>query len=706
MKVGAKIGLAVGAMAAAALAFAASCFIAIQYLGNQAIAIYDGPMMAISFARSAHSNALVAQHEFDRLSSAADGLDSDALETALDDLVTDLEVIAERSMARQTHALLEEIVPQSESALDAVLMMIDEGAALPDEFADVLKEIESSISDLVESEAEYGYLFRESVVDRKREVLLWAGVFIVVALVFSGAFAWTTASQIVRRLKRINATIRTVASGDLEAEVPFVSDRDEIGGVARAAAEFRQALIRQKELEDQASWEREKADQARTAAEERSKEVEAARAEAESARNYHAKKSAVANAFFVAFSRVIAKAEQGEFDERVGARFDDDDYDSLSIAANKMMASIESSVFETSQVIGNLAAGRLATRMSGEYEGSFASLQADLNATIERLGSVVEDISSSSGTIAGEVRELSSSAEQLAMRSTTQAAALEQTKAVIAEVSATLSSNVAGALKAARGVNHATEQARSGQGVVGQAVDAMNEIESNAQKMSQIVDVIEEISFQTNLLALNAGVEAARAGEAGRGFAVVAHEVRQLAQRASEAASDIGELIELSTHGVGNGATLVRRAGEVLNGIVDAIAEVDTTTEEIAESSKDQSERMREVSDSMNELDALTQENAEAATKSANNVERLNDQAAHLEDLIRFFMDGQGRLKKGLRREPQSRTSTWNDRRSPDRRSEPVVGASIPPASQDASAVSVGDVSLSVSGNLRVAGIP
>ena len=121
------------------------------------------------------------------------------------------------------------------------------------------------------------------------------------------------------------------------------------------------------------------------------------------------------------------------------------------------------------------------------------------------------------------------------------------------EISATVKKNAENAQQANQFAGGTREVADRGGQVVAQAVEAMARIEESSRKISDIIGVIDEIARQTNLLALNAAVEAARAGEAGRGFAVVASEVRSLAQRSSQAAKDIKDLITNSNGQVQGG---------------------------------------------------------------------------------------------------------------------------------------------------------
>jgi methyl-accepting chemotaxis protein len=173
--------------------------------------------------------------------------------------------------------------------------------------------------------------------------------------------------------------------------------------------------------------------------------------------------------------------------------------------------------------------------------------------------------------------------------------------------------------------------------VVQNAVTAVNDIEKSAQKISDIIGLIDEIAFQTNLLALNASVEAARAGEAGKGFAVVAQEVRALAQRSADASKDIKALIQESNAQVRDGAKLVNEAGGSLSGIVDAVKRVAGIIEEISIASQEQASGLDEINDAVAQMDEMTQRNGALVEETTASAQSLADQARDLAASITFF---------------------------------------------------------------------
>ncbi|MEQ1519287.1 MAG: methyl-accepting chemotaxis protein, partial [Usitatibacteraceae bacterium] len=189
----------------------------------------------------------------------------------------------------------------------------------------------------------------------------------------------------------------------------------------------------------------------------------------------------------------------------------------------------------------------------------------------------------------------------------------------------------------------ASRAATNGSQVATDAVAKIAEVNQSSKRIGDIIGVIDGIAFQTNILALNAAVEAARAGEQGRGFAVVASEVRSLAQRSAAAAKEIKQLIATTHTHVEEGTTLVNRAGDAMNGVVDAIQQVSTIFSEISAASREQSIGIDQVTRAVTQMEEVTQQNAALVEESAAASESMRGQAEMLAGLVaRFTLDDAG----------------------------------------------------------------
>jgi len=209
------------------------------------------------------------------------------------------------------------------------------------------------------------------------------------------------------------------------------------------------------------------------------------------------------------------------------------------------------------------------------------------------------------------------------------------------EITTTVKQNADNAQAANQLAVAARDTAEKGGNVVQEAVVAVSRIEESAQKISDIIGLIDEIAFQTNLLALNASVEAARAGEAGKGFAVVAQEVRALAQRSANASKDIKALIQTSNSQVKSGATLVNQAGSSLTEIVSSIKKVSDIVAEIAAASREQATGLDQINTAVSSMDELTQRNGALVEETSASAQSLSTQADGLSALVQRYKIGE-----------------------------------------------------------------
>ncbi|MBZ2208601.1 MCP four helix bundle domain-containing protein [Massilia sp. R798] len=290
----------------------------------------------------------------------------------------------------------------------------------------------------------------------------------------------------------------------------------------------------------------------------------------------------------------------------------------------------------TAKIASSIAAGDLSIRIDTEHAAQ-GSLLMEVREMRNSLKGIVGQVRGGTETIGTASREIAAGNIDLSSRTEMQASALEKTASAMEELTSTVKQNADNAREANALAATASDVARKGGDVVAQVVDTMGSINTSANKIVDIIGVIDGIAFQTNILALNAAVEAARAGEQGRGFAVVASEVRNLAQRSAAAAKEIKTLIGDSVEKVERGSKLVGQAGVTMDEVVASVKRVTDIMSEIANASQEQSAGIEQVNLSIIEMDSMTQQNAALVEEAAAAAQSLQDQAGELARVVSIF---------------------------------------------------------------------
>jgi methyl-accepting chemotaxis protein len=266
-----------------------------------------------------------------------------------------------------------------------------------------------------------------------------------------------------------------------------------------------------------------------------------------------------------------------------------------------------------------------------------ALLMTTLATTQDALRRIVTEVRAGADAIVGASTQISAGALDLSGRTEQTAAALEESAASMEQISSTVRSTADHARKGAEIASGNAQVARRGGEVIDDVVRTMEEIQQASTRIASIVSVIDGIAFQTNILALNAAVEAARAGEHGRGFAVVAAEVRALSQRSAEAAREIRGLIDTTVRKVGDGATVVRSAGDTMRTLVGNAEELESLSTAIADAASQQDGGVSQVGQAIQELDRGAQQNAALVEQTAAAAGQLKDQATALVGTVAVF---------------------------------------------------------------------
>jgi methyl-accepting chemotaxis protein len=267
--------------------------------------------------------------------------------------------------------------------------------------------------------------------------------------------------------------------------------------------------------------------------------------------------------------------------------------------------------------------GDFTRRLAKTTNDELGDLADAFNGFIAKQQAVLLEVTDTIDHLTESVGKILASAASVSDSSSDQATSVEETSAALEEMSVTIAQNAENARTTERIAAQSADIARAGGDVVNEAVIEM-------KKIAAKVLLIDEIAHSTNLLALNAEIEAARANEHGRGFAVVATEVRKLAERSKQTASEITLLAN-------NVAHVAEKAGAILGQIVPQVVQTSELVREISNASEEQQSGVEQINVAVSQIEISTQRSAKTSEALSVAVADINSKIQRLREQALFF---------------------------------------------------------------------
>lgn len=298
---------------------------------------------------------------------------------------------------------------------------------------------------------------------------------------------------------------------------------------------------------------------------------------------------------------------------------------------------LQSYIHDVSRQLGEMAAGNFDIHAEVEYQGEFQEIHLSLEKIVSSMNAVLLNIHRSAEQVSMGAQQVSDGTQQLASATVEQAASIQEVSQRMGKISEQAQHNSGNAEDAKEFAVQTKAYIETGKERMQELMDAIHDISEASDSIEKIIKSIDDIAFQTNLLALNAAVEASHAGDLGKGFSVVADEVRNLAEKASQSASDTQELIENCLRAVDRGTELAEEMETALNAIVEKNKATRLLVTEIAEESRKQAQESEYINEQIGAVAGVTQTNSATVEESAASSEVLSQQAEAMKNLAGQF---------------------------------------------------------------------
>ncbi|MDF2804147.1 MAG: chemotaxis protein [Anaerocolumna sp.] len=310
----------------------------------------------------------------------------------------------------------------------------------------------------------------------------------------------------------------------------------------------------------------------------------------------------------------------------------------LSYALNNTVSKLKEYISNITSLVKQMEEKDMTARVGVEYEGDFKPIKDSLNNSVQSFQAILL-------MITGVASEITRGAEQIAYTSKTvsdggleQIEAIDKLKLRLNDMSHVVNENVHEASNILDLSQYAVTAAKEGDKKMITLVKAMEDIAKHSDKISQVIQVIEEIAEQTNLLSLNAAIEASRAGNAGKGFAVVAREIGKLAMESREAVSSTSKLINSTVFAIKEGVALADETAADFEKIVTISSETNRVMNKMTVNSNNEANQINKILSYLKQISGIIESNLAASQESSAMSEGFIIQVENLENILNEYI--------------------------------------------------------------------